>query len=80
MHCIMLYPQNGAHIVTIHSVTSLHPTYPLQCGLKRKHLVADKYQIGLQLLSGGLFIDVLRKYTFFRNHGNCLKNFHYKNF
>ena len=26
-HCVVLYPQNGDRIVTIDSVTSLHPMY-----------------------------------------------------
>ena len=29
MHYIVLYPQNGDRIVTIDSVTSLHPMYTL---------------------------------------------------
>jgi len=30
MHFIVLYPQNGYRIVTIESVTSLHPMYNIR--------------------------------------------------
>jgi len=31
MHYVVLYPQNGDRIVTIDSVTSLHPVYGTAC-------------------------------------------------
>ena len=36
MYYIVLCPQSGDRIVTVFSVTSLHPAYPLRCGLKVK--------------------------------------------
>ena len=55
MHYIVLYPQNGNHVMTIDSVTSLHPVYtvvikPMIYKLYTKHCTSKKSTMLLCIL------------------------------